>query len=139
MIGQSMINVKSGGRTRIAGIAAALFLLVFILVRLASDRTDPAGRAGWRDVHGGDRHLCVELVQHPAQGAADHGRLRHRSGNRRHRDGRPRRGRRGRRDRFGAGLCLEQRQAHPRGHPRLGNRERRQGLRDQGAAVLRLV
>jgi SulP family sulfate permease len=32
MIGQSMINVKSGGRTRIAGIAAALFLLGFILV-----------------------------------------------------------------------------------------------------------
>ena len=31
MIGQSMINVRSGGRTRIAGIAAALFLLVFIL------------------------------------------------------------------------------------------------------------
>ncbi len=31
MIGQSMINVKSGGRTRIAGISAALFLLAFIL------------------------------------------------------------------------------------------------------------
>ncbi len=31
MIGQSMINVKSGGRTRMAGIAAALFLLIFIL------------------------------------------------------------------------------------------------------------
>jgi SulP family sulfate permease len=31
MIGQSMINVKSGGRTRLAGIAAALFLLGFIL------------------------------------------------------------------------------------------------------------
>ena len=31
MIGQSIINVKSGGRTRIAGIAAALFLLLFIL------------------------------------------------------------------------------------------------------------
>ena len=31
MIGQSMINVKSGGRTRIAGIAAALFLLLIIL------------------------------------------------------------------------------------------------------------
>tara|TARA_B110000495_G_scaffold137781_1_gene120824 strand:- start:679 stop:1875 length:1197 start_codon:yes stop_codon:yes gene_type:complete len=31
MIGQSMINVKSGGRTRIAGIASALFLLIFIL------------------------------------------------------------------------------------------------------------
>ncbi|MBT2130683.1 SulP family inorganic anion transporter [Aliiroseovarius lamellibrachiae] len=31
MIGQSMINVKSGGRTRIAGIAAAAFLLLFIV------------------------------------------------------------------------------------------------------------
>lgn len=31
MIGQSMINVKSGGRTRVAGIVAALFLLSFIL------------------------------------------------------------------------------------------------------------
>ncbi|GGG72993.1 sodium-independent anion transporter [Salipiger pallidus] len=31
MIGQSMINVNSGGRTRIAGIVAALFLLSFIL------------------------------------------------------------------------------------------------------------
>jgi len=32
MIGQSMINVKSGGRTRLSGIAAALFLLAFIMV-----------------------------------------------------------------------------------------------------------
>ncbi|MGC0222811.1 SulP family inorganic anion transporter [Pseudooceanicola nitratireducens] len=31
MIGQSMINVKSGGRTRVAAVAAALFLLSFIL------------------------------------------------------------------------------------------------------------
>ncbi|MEE9347114.1 MAG: SulP family inorganic anion transporter [Robiginitomaculum sp.] len=31
MIGQSMINVKSGGRTRLSGISAALFLLGFIL------------------------------------------------------------------------------------------------------------
>ncbi|MCF6273707.1 MAG: SulP family inorganic anion transporter [Rhodobacteraceae bacterium] len=31
MIGQSMINVKSGGRTRISATAAALFLLAFIL------------------------------------------------------------------------------------------------------------
>ena len=29
MIGQSMINVKSGGRTRISGITASLFLLLF--------------------------------------------------------------------------------------------------------------
>jgi SulP family sulfate permease len=32
MIGQSMINVKSGGHTRLSGIAASLFLLAFILV-----------------------------------------------------------------------------------------------------------
>ena len=32
MIGQSMINVKSGGRTRLSGASAALFLLLFILV-----------------------------------------------------------------------------------------------------------
>jgi SulP family sulfate permease len=32
MIGQSMINVKSGARTRISGIAAALFLLFFIVI-----------------------------------------------------------------------------------------------------------
>ncbi|WP_265334896.1 SulP family inorganic anion transporter [Sneathiella sp. HT1-7] len=31
MIGQSMINMKSGGRTRLSGIASALFLLAFIL------------------------------------------------------------------------------------------------------------
>ena len=31
MIGQSMINVKSGGRTRLSSISAALFLLSFIL------------------------------------------------------------------------------------------------------------
>ena len=32
MIGQSMINVKSGGRTRLSGVSAALFLLAFIVV-----------------------------------------------------------------------------------------------------------
>ena len=31
MIGQSMINVNSGGRKRLSGVAAALFLLMFIL------------------------------------------------------------------------------------------------------------
>jgi SulP family sulfate permease len=32
MIGQSMINVNSGGRQRLSGVAAALFLLMFVLV-----------------------------------------------------------------------------------------------------------
>ena len=41
MIGQSMINVKSGGRTRIAGVAAALFLLGFILVGSAAIEVIP--------------------------------------------------------------------------------------------------
>ena len=36
MIGQSMINVESGGRTRIAAITAALFLLSFILFASAA-------------------------------------------------------------------------------------------------------
>ncbi|GJM62932.1 SulP family inorganic anion transporter [Persicobacter diffluens] len=31
MIGQSMINVNSGGRSRISGLSAAIFLLIFIL------------------------------------------------------------------------------------------------------------
>ena len=31
MVGQSIINIKSGGRGRLSGISAALFLLVFIL------------------------------------------------------------------------------------------------------------
>lgn len=31
MIGQSMININSGGRTRLSGISAAVFLLLFIL------------------------------------------------------------------------------------------------------------
>jgi len=31
MIGQSMININSGGRQRLSGVAAALFLLIFIL------------------------------------------------------------------------------------------------------------
>ncbi|MEM6601592.1 MAG: SulP family inorganic anion transporter [Verrucomicrobiota bacterium] len=31
MIGQSMINIRSGGRGRLSGIAAALFLLIFIM------------------------------------------------------------------------------------------------------------
>ena len=31
MIGQSMININSGGRTRLSGIVAAIFLLIFIL------------------------------------------------------------------------------------------------------------
>ncbi|MEL7116267.1 MAG: SulP family inorganic anion transporter [Pseudomonadota bacterium] len=41
MIGQSMINVKSGGRTRLSGISAALFLLLFIVVAAPLIETIP--------------------------------------------------------------------------------------------------
>ena len=67
MIGQSMINVKSGGRTRIAGIAAALFLLIFILFASPLIEQIPLAALGRSDVHGGDRDLCLELVQNHAQ------------------------------------------------------------------------
>jgi len=46
MIGQSMNQRESGGRTRIAGIAAALFLLSPLSCSLSGpDRADPAGGA----------------------------------------------------------------------------------------------
>jgi SulP family sulfate permease len=41
MIGQSMINVKSGGRTRLSGLSAALFLLLFIVVAAPLIETIP--------------------------------------------------------------------------------------------------
>jgi hypothetical protein len=72
MIGQSMINVKSGGHTRIA--AAALFLLAFILFCIRPDQNASTGSAGRCYVHGRDRHVRVELVQDHDKGAP-HGRV----------------------------------------------------------------
>jgi len=53
MIGQSLINVKSGGKGRLSGITA-----------------DSDGRLGRRDVHGGDWHLRMDDVEHLAQDSA---------------------------------------------------------------------
>ena len=63
MIGQSMINVKSGGRTRIAGIAAALFLLIFILYTSSYIEMIPIAASCWCNVYGGDWNLCVEFFK----------------------------------------------------------------------------
>ena len=60
MIGQSMINVNSGGRGRLSGISAAFSLLAFILVASSLDRADSAGRADRRDVYRRYRHLRME-------------------------------------------------------------------------------
>ena len=108
MIGQSMINVKSGGRTRMAGIAAALFLLLFILFGAPLIEQIPLaalvgvmfmvviGTFAWnsltilRKVPLTDAFVIVLVtVGHGDAGPGDGG------------------GRR--RDRLGAGLCLEQR------------------------------
>ena len=70
MIGQSMINVKSGARTRLSGIAAALFLLSLYRCRLAADRADPGGGACRCDVHGGDRHVRLDQSENRAQDPA---------------------------------------------------------------------
>ena len=61
MIGQSMINVKSGGRTRIAGISAALFLLVFILYASSLIELIPIASLVGRNVYGSNRNFCLEL------------------------------------------------------------------------------
>jgi len=41
MVGQSIINIKSGGRQRLSGISAALFLLIFILYASSLIETIP--------------------------------------------------------------------------------------------------
>ena len=63
MIGQSMINVKSGGRTRIAGIAAALFLLIFYFIYIKLYRDDPNCSISWSNVYGSDWNLCLEFIK----------------------------------------------------------------------------
>ncbi|MEZ4831320.1 MAG: SulP family inorganic anion transporter [Caldilineaceae bacterium] len=57
MIGQSVINVKSGGRGRLSTLFAGSFLLFLILVLGDFVRQIPIGGAGCRDDHGFHRHL----------------------------------------------------------------------------------
>ena len=70
MIGQTMINLGSGGRTRVSGAVAGIMILLFILFSVAADRAHPAGGAGGRDVRGGAADLCLGLAAGAGQGAA---------------------------------------------------------------------
>ncbi len=108
MIGQSMINVKSGGRHRGGVIPAGLHPFC-----LRPDRANPAGGVGRRHVHGRHRHVRVAEHHDPPQDPDDRC-LRHVAGDRCHGRERSRRRRRRRRDRLGTGLCVEQCQAYPR-------------------------
>jgi hypothetical protein len=62
MIGQSIINVKSGGRGRLSSFAAGVFLL-FWWWCWAIWSADPDARAGRDHDHGVDRHLLLVLDQ----------------------------------------------------------------------------
>jgi SulP family sulfate permease len=65
MIGQSIINVKSGGRGRLSTFVAGAMLL-FIIVVLGDSVADPDGGPGGDHDHGLDRHLQLVLDQEPA-------------------------------------------------------------------------
>lgn len=60
MIGQSIINIKGGGRTRLSGIVAALGLLCFILFASNLIEQVPIAALGRGYVYGGNRNLCLE-------------------------------------------------------------------------------
>ena len=59
MIGQSIINIKGGGRGRLSGIVAALAVVGIYLICVGSYRTSSDCRIGRRDVHGGDWYVCM--------------------------------------------------------------------------------
>ncbi len=116
MIGQSMINVKSGGRTRLSGISAALFLLAFIVVASPAIEQIPLaalvgvmfmvviGTFAWNSVM---ILRKIPLTDALVMMLVTVVTVLDRSG-----DGRCRG-----RDRVGAGLCVEQRHADPGPNP----------------------
>jgi MFS superfamily sulfate permease-like transporter len=67
MIGQSVINVKSGGRGRLSTLVAGVFLLHAGGVRRRLGGADPDGGAGGGDDHGVHRHLQLGIDPQPAR------------------------------------------------------------------------
>jgi hypothetical protein len=65
MIGQSVINVKSGGRGRLSTFCAGIFLLILSSCWDRLGEADPDGRAGRSHDHGVDRHLQLVLDLEP--------------------------------------------------------------------------
>jgi SulP family sulfate permease len=134
LIGQSMINVNSGGTGRLSGITASLFLLSFILVGSQWIEQIPlAALIG--HVRGVREDLRVGHLPPVRQGAARR-RAGDRAGGRHHAGLRPGGGRAGRRGGLGAGVRLAARETDPRGGGQ--GRTGLEGLRPGRHAVLRL-
>ena len=62
MIGQSIINIKSGGRGRLSGITAALALLAFILFASTYIEMIPIAALSWSYVYGCDWYFRLEYI-----------------------------------------------------------------------------
>jgi len=62
MIGQSIINVKSGGRTRLSTLCAGIFLLLMVVFLGEWLSKIPDGGIGCRNDHGVHRHLQLGLA-----------------------------------------------------------------------------
>jgi SulP family sulfate permease len=65
MIGQSVINVTSGGRGRLSTFTAGVFPSVHACGAGSAGRTDPHACSGCRDDHGFNRHVQLELHSQP--------------------------------------------------------------------------
>ncbi len=115
MIGQSIINVKSGGRGRLSAFTAGVVLLILVVGLGRSGGADSDAGAGRHHDHGVDRHVLVVLDQGAAGASAlvldrhdrdrRHGRL----------HPQPRHRRSGRRAAVGHLLCRQDRATVP--HP----------------------
>ncbi len=70
MIGQTVINLSSGGRGRLSGVVAGRDDPVVRAVPVTADRADPAGCAGGGDVRGRPADLRLGLAAGDRQGAA---------------------------------------------------------------------
>ncbi len=72
MIGQSVINIKSGGRGRLSTFAAGVFLLLLLVAFQSVGETNPDARTRGGHDHGFDRHVFVGLVSEPARPSEKH-------------------------------------------------------------------
>ena len=113
-------------------------LVAVHLGRFQRDRVDPIGGPCWRDVHGCDRHLCLELIDHFAQGSKN-GCLCDLVGDCCDRDGGSCCSCCGWCDRKRIGLCMEQRPPHQLYNARVSYREGCQSVRDQRTVVLWVI
>jgi hypothetical protein len=66
MIGQSIINVKSGGRGRLSTFVPGHAAVLIMVVAWATRSRNPDGGPGGDHDHGLDRHLLLVLDQEPA-------------------------------------------------------------------------